>query len=129
MTPAERNIATIRNRSTGRFYGELQQRARERRYREQLRAQMIEEGNGAPIPPDIAAGMTKPRETEDLCQIGVTVKGTGEVKFLGPMMSANGLGPAVEAINRQILTGQRDDWTHAEAYPMTRIQEQAHGRQ
>ena len=125
MTPAERRIAAIRNRSTGRFYGELQQRARDRRYREQLRTQMTEEANGAPIPPDVLAGMTKPKELDELYQIGVTMKGTNEVKFLGPMMNLNGLGPSLEAINRQILDGQRDDWTHAEAYPMTRIQELA----
>ena len=67
--------------------------------------------------------MTKPRETEALYQIGVTMKETGEVKFLGPMMGADALGMMVETINRQILAGQRDDWTHAEAYPMTRVQE------
>ncbi len=125
MNRAVRRLITAQNRPSGMFYGELQRRATERAYREKLRAQMTEEANGAPIPPDIAAGMTKPRDTEELYQIGVTVKATGEVKFLGPMMSGDGLGTAVEAINRQILTGQRDDWTHAEAYPMTRVQELA----
>ena len=125
MNRADRRLFTAQQRPGHQFYGELQRRATERAYREAMRARMTEEANGAPIPPEIAAGMTKPRETEDLWQIGVTLKETGEVKFLGPMMSVAGLGTAVEALNRQILTGQRDDWTHAEAYPMTRIQELA----
>jgi hypothetical protein len=29
----------------------------------------------------------------------------------------------VEQINRDLLTGRRSDWAHAEAFPMTRIQE------
>ena len=86
---------------------------------------MIQEGNGRPIPPEIAAGMTKPRETEDLYQVGVTMKDGGDVKYLGPMMGADAIGMIVEQVNRSILTGQRDDWSHAEAYPMTRIQELA----
>ena len=112
MNRANRRLFTAKQRPAHQFYGELQRRATERAYREAMRTRMTEEANGAPIPPDILADMTKPRETE-------------EVKFLGPMMSGDGLGTAVEAINRQILTGQRDDWTHAEAYPMTRIQELA----
>ena len=125
MNRADRRLFTAKQRPAHQFYGELQRRATERAYREAMRTRMTEEANGAPIPPDILAGMTKPRETEELWQVGVTVKATGAVMFLGPMMSERGLGPSVEAINRQILTGQRDDWTHAEAYPMTRIQELA----
>lgn len=125
MNRAERRLFAAQNRPSGAFYGELQKRATQRAYSEAMRSRMNREANGEPIPPEIAAGMTKPRETEDLWQIGVTMKDTNEVKFLGPMMHANGLGPAIEAINRQILTGQRSDWTHAEAYPMTRIQEYA----
>lgn len=125
MNRAHRRLFSPKARPSGRFYGELQRQADNRAYTEQLRTQMTEEANGAPIPPEILAGMTKPRETEELYQIGVTVKATGEVKFLGPMMGADALGPAVEGINRQILTGQRSDWTHAETYPMTRIQELA----
>jgi hypothetical protein len=123
MNRAERRLFESRNRTL--FRGELSRRQDDAAYREVLRRNMTEEANGRPIPPEIAAGMTKPRETEDLYQIGVTVKGTGAVTFLGPMMGADALGMAVETINRQILTGQRDDWTHAEAYPMTRVQEMA----
>ena len=77
MNRAARRLFESQNRPAGRFYGELQRRATDRAYREQLRRQMTEESNGAPIPPDILAGMTKPRETEDLYQVGVTMKETG----------------------------------------------------
>ena len=120
MTRAQRRL--LQKRPSGRFTGEFARRATDRAYRAQLQSQIDEERNGAPIPPDIAASMTKPRPIEQLFQIGVTLKGSGAVQYLGPMMSADALGPAIEAINRQILTGARDDWTHAEAYPMTRIQ-------
>lgn len=123
MNRAARRLFESQNRPAGRFYGELQRRATDRAYREQLRRQMTEEANGAPIPPDILAGMTKPRETEDLYQVGVTMKETGEVKYLGPMMGADAIGMIVEQINRDLLTGRRSDWAHAEAFPMTRIQE------
>jgi len=123
MNRHERRLFASKNRTM--FRSELSRRQDDAAYREVLRQNMTEEANGRPVPPEIAAGMTKPRETEDLWQVGVTLKASGAIQFLGPMMSAGGLGPAVEAINRQILTGQRDDWTHAEAYPMTRIQELA----
>lgn len=122
MNRAQRRLEASMNRPLGRFQGEFGRRATQRAYQEQLRSQMEREANGEPIPPEIAAKMTKPRETEALFQIGVAEKETGAVKFLGPMMQAAALAPAVEAINRQILTGQRSDWTHAEAYPMTRVQ-------
>ena len=82
MNRAERRLFAAQNRPSGAFYGELQKRATQRAYVEAMRARMTTEANGAPIPPEIAAGMTKPRETEDLWQIGVTMKDTGEVKFL-----------------------------------------------
>ncbi len=120
MNRAQRRME--QKRPSGRFTGELAHRATNRAYRAQLQSQIEQERNGMPIPPDIAASMTQPRKMEALFQIGVTLKDTGAVRFLGPMMSAEALGPAIEAINRQILTGARDDWTHAEAYPMSRIQ-------
>lgn len=123
MNRADRRLFAAQHRPAGMFQSEFRRRATQRAYEARLRSQMIEEANGAPVAPEIAAGMTKPRKTEELYQIGVTLRGSGGVKFLGPMMSGDGLGAAVEAINRQILSGERDDWTHAEAYPMTRIQE------
>lgn len=93
-------------------------RAFERQYFRQLE----DERNGAPVPPEIAAMMTKPREDETLFQVGVTSRLTKKVHFLGPMMSADACGISVEDINKQILGGQRRDWSHAAAFPMTRVQ-------
>ena len=123
-TQAETVLRLSRERPQA-FRGVYGRRRVEQAYQAVLRREMIQEGNGRPIPPEIAAGMTKPRETEDLYQVGVTMKDGGDVKYLGPMMGADAIGLIVEQVNRSILTGQRDDWSHAEAYPMTRIQELA----
>lgn len=97
------------------------QRRAQSRMREQFRSQVEQERNGAPIPPEIAALMTKPKPPDQLWQVMVTVNGSGNRVPLGPMMCADACGQAVEAVNRQITTGQRRDWTKAEAYPMTPI--------
>ena len=125
MNRAERRLFSAQNRPAGMFQSEFRKRAMQRAYEARMRSEMQQEANGRPIPPEIAAGMTKPRETEDLYQVGVTMKDGGDVKYLGPMMGADAIGLIVEQVNRSILTGQRDDWSHAEAYPMTRIQELA----
>jgi len=125
MNRADRRLFNAQHRPAGTFQSEFRKRAMQRAYEARLRSQMTEEANGAPVPPEIAASMTKPRETEDLHQIGVTLKATGAVMFLGPMMGSDAIGMMAEQINRAILTGQRTDWTKAEAYPMTRIQELA----
>jgi hypothetical protein len=98
----------------------------QRRFREQFRKQVEQERNGAPIPPEIAALMTKPKEQEILHQIVVTVRATKKKVALGPMMSKDACGLSAEAINRQITLGQRWDWIHAEIVPMTPISQGAH---
>jgi hypothetical protein len=37
------------------------------------------------------------------------------------MMAEDAVRGIVAAVNTQITSGQRRDWVHAEAYPMTRI--------
>jgi hypothetical protein len=121
MNRAQRRLYAAQR--PGQFVGELQRRADQRAYEQAMRAQMQREANGEPIPPEIAAQMTKPREMEPLFQLGVTETEGGKTVFLGPMMGGDAIGTMVEAVNRQILAGQRSDWIKAEAYPMTRIQE------
>jgi len=97
------------------------QRRAQRKLREDYRSLLEQERNGRPIDPEMAARMTQQKEPEPLFQVGVTVRETGKVVFLGPMMCADACGQMVEAVNRQILTQGRRDWTKAEAYPMTPI--------
>jgi hypothetical protein len=92
-----------------------------RRFLNQFRKQVEEERNGAPIPGDVAARMTKPKEPDILHQIVVTVRESGRKVPLGPKMCAEALGQAVEAINKQIIQGQRRDWIHAEIVPLTPV--------
>lgn len=93
-----------------------------KRLREQLRSQIERERNGAPFDGEAAARMTKPKPQDILHQIMVTVRNTGKLVPLGPMMNKDACGLSAEAINRQILRGQRWDWTKAEVFPMTPIE-------
>lgn len=97
------------------------QRRAQNRLREQLRKQIEAERNGAPIPPDILAKMTKPKEPDALWQVMITERDSGNLVPMGPMMCADACGMMVEAVNKQITMGQRRDWKKAEAYPMTAI--------
>lgn len=96
------------------------------RLREQFRSQVEAERNGAPIPGDIAELMTRPKEPERLFQVGVTVRATGKVAFLGPMMNEDAIRSICADVNKQILAAGRSDWTKAEAYPMTPISDGVH---
>lgn len=95
-------------------------RQKRRLYNEYL-SNIEQERNGRPIPGEILELMTKPKAPDMLHQIMVTVRDTGKLVPLGPMMCADACGISVEALNRQIAQGQRRDWTKAEAYPMTPI--------
>lgn len=99
-------------------------RQRHRLYNE-YRSNLEQERNGRPIPGEIAELMTKPKAPDMLHQIMVTVRDTGKLVPVGPMMCADACGISVEAINRQITRGERRDWTKAEAYPMTPISQGA----
>lgn len=97
-----------------------------RRFREQFRKQVEEERNGAPIPGDVAALMTKPKEQVILHQVMITVRGSGKKVPLGPRMSKDACGICAEAVNKQIISGQRRDWSVAEVVPLTPISTGAH---
>lgn len=93
----------------------------QRRFREQFRRQVEQERNGAPIPGDVAALMTKPKDPVILHQVMITVRGTGKKVALGPKMLKDACGLIAEAVNKQILSGQRRDWSVAEVVPLTPI--------
>ena len=111
---------------SGQFVGELQHRAMNAAFQSQLRQQMNEEANGAPIPPDILERMTKEKEPDMLWQVMVTVAETKVLIPMGPMMNKDAVGQIAEAVNKQIAEGQRRDWTKAEVFPMTPISQGAH---
>lgn len=97
------------------------QRRAQKAFREQFRSQVEQERNGAPIPPEIAALMTKPKGEDVLFQVGVTVRATRKVFFLGPKMNEDACRQIASDVNTQIIQGQRRDWTFADAYPLTPI--------
>ena len=96
-------------------------RREKRRLTEQFRSQVERERNGAPIPGEIAERMTKPKDPEPLYQVGVTVRESGKLVFLGPMMCEGAVRGIVADVNKQIATSGRRDWSKADAYPMTPI--------
>jgi hypothetical protein len=97
----------------------------ERRLREQLRSQLEQERNGKPIDPQMRVRMTKPKDPEQLYQVMVMVRATKQMVPLGPMMNKDACGISAEAVNRQILTSGRFDWSKAEVVPMTPISQGA----
>lgn len=121
MNRAERRFNQFRNRPSGAFAGELTRRADQASYEAVLRDLIQEEANGKPIDPETRERMTKPADAEMLWQVMVTERDTGDLVPMGPMMNRDACGMMVEAVNRQIATVGRRDWTKAEAYPMTPI--------
>lgn len=65
--------------------------------------------------------MTKEKPQDQLWQVMVTERDTKNLIPMGPMMNQDACGLIAEAVNRQIATSGRRDWTKAEPYPMTRI--------
>jgi protoheme ferro-lyase len=124
MNRAQRRFEQRLRYSTGGFVSELRKRRDQAAYAEALRAQMQEEANGRPIPGDVLERMTKEKPEDELWQIMVHDRAANVMVPMGPMMSKDACGISVEAINRQIASGQRRDWTKAEAYPMTPIYSQ-----
>lgn len=125
MNRAQRRFEERRARPSGAFVGEFQRRADQRAYQDALRSQMEQEDNGAPVPGEIAEMMTKPKPEDQLWQVGVTVRASKQVVFLGPMMGEGAIRQIATDVNKQIIQGVRRDWTFADAYPMTPISEGA----
>lgn len=97
------------------------QRRAQKGLRERFRSQVEQERNGAPVPPEIAARMTRSKDPEQLWQVMATERETKELVRISPMMNADACGMICEAANRAIIAGQRRDWLKAETYPMTPI--------
>lgn len=98
----------------------------QRRFLKQFRQQVEEERNGKPIDGDVAAKMTKPKEETILHQVMITVRDTGKKIPLGPKMLKDACGLIAEAVNKQIIQGQRRDWSVAEVVPLTPISTGVH---
>lgn len=122
MNRAQRRLEGFRNRPSGQFLGELQRQGLNRAYQEQLRSQMTEEANGAPVDPETAARMTAPKEMEQLYQVMVPDKITGRPFRASPMMSQQACGLIAETINRQVIAGKRKNWGLADVVPLQRIE-------
>lgn len=121
MNRATRRFEQRLRHPTSGFVGELRKRRDQSAYQAALRSQMEREANGEPIPGDVLERMTKPKAEDELWQVMVFDRDAQVLVPMGPMMNKDACGMCVEAVNRQIASGQRRDWTKAEAYPMTPI--------
>ena len=101
-------------------------RRQQKAFRKQFDKQVEEERNGAPIPGDIAARMTKVKEPDPLYQAVVTVKNSGRKIAVGPMMLKPYAEELVSTINRHIIDGKEKLWSNADVAPMTPISAGAH---
>jgi len=97
-----------------------------RRFREKFAAQVEQERNGAPIPGEIAALMTKPKLPDALHQVVVTLAGSGALLPVGPAMNRDACGMFAEAVNRQIAVGRERVWKNAAVVPLTPISSGVH---
>lgn len=122
MNRAQRRLAGYRDRPSGQFLGELQRRSLNREYQAQLRSQMEQEANGAPVDPEDAEKMTAPKDAEQLYQVMVPDKITGKAFQASPMMSQQACGVIAETINRQVIAGKRKNWGMAEIVPLHRLE-------
>jgi hypothetical protein len=82
-----------------------------RRQKKQLDYQMEQERNGAPIPGDILARMTKPKD-ETLYQIWVEVFGKSEPIPICPKMPEEFCEAILIEINAQISLGKEKKWAN-----------------
>ena len=98
----------------------------QRRFRRQFEAQVERERNGAPVPPEIAARMTKPKVVDPLFQVVVTVRDTGKLLAVAPMMLKPYAEEMAATINRFIIAGQEKTWTNAAVVPLTPISAGVH---
>lgn len=88
-----------------------------RKQRRAYEAQVEAERNGAPIPGDIAAGMTKPKVPDAAYQVFVDIRGENGSRPVSPkFVGGHGeevCGRILETINAQICLGKLKGWGNA----------------
>ena len=96
-----------------------------RRFMRQFEAQVEQERNGAPTPPDIAARMTKPKADDVLWQVTVEARlKSGEVglRAYGPRWNRRDAADVLASeINKCVATGHERTFTKAFVVPLTQL--------
>lgn len=96
-------------------------RRQRRAFKRQWDSQIEQERNGAPIPPEIAARMTRPAEPQQLYQVVVTKVADRLPLRVGPMMTQDACGAIAEAINKQVALGRERTWADAVVVPCMQL--------
>lgn len=92
-----------------------------RKLHRRFEQQLEQERNGAPIPGDIAALMTKPKVREELYQVRADVKdqsGRTSVLPVGPKIGLDACEQILIAVNGQISLGKLPGWANARMEPV-----------
>ena len=93
-----------------------------RRFMRQFNEQVERERNGAPIPPDIAARMTKPKEDGPLWQVVVEGKLKTKLVPYGPRWERKGAAEMLASeINRCVAAGLERTFTKAMVVPLNQV--------
>lgn len=93
-------------------------------FKRQWDSQIEQERNGAPVPGEIAALMTKPIEVQ-LWQVSVVRADNGQHQRVGPAMIEDAVRGFAAAINQQIALGREKTWREATAVPCIRANQPA----
>ena len=93
-----------------------------RRFMKRFEAQVEQERNGAPIPPEIAARMTKPKEESPLWQVVVEGKLKTGLRPMGPRWERRDAAEMLASeINRCVAAGLERTFTKAMVVPLTQL--------
>ena len=99
--------------------------SRERRaFMKRWETQRNEERNGAPVPPEIAARMTKPK-SDLLYQVVVETRGAGMLP-VGPMLIKAAADQFRAAIAGQVALGKEKHWFNPTVVPCMPISQGVH---
>ena len=93
-----------------------------KRFLKQFHAQVEQERNGAPVPPEIAARMTQPKVEEPLWQVVVEGKLKTGLKPYGPRWERKSAAEMLASeINRCVASGLERTFTKAMVVPLTQL--------
>ena len=93
----------------------------QRRFKKQFDDQVRLERNGAPVPPEIAARMTKPKAPDELFQVVVTHAVSRRLIPVTPMMRKDMCEEFAKAVNVHVAAGKEKTWMDAQVVACTPI--------
>ena len=95
-----------------------------KRFLKQFQSQVEQERNGAPVPGEIAARMTKDKVDEPQWQVMATLREPkGKMVAVGPKWKRDAADNLAATINQMVALGQEKHWINAVAVPLVPVSE------